>query len=751
MNIMLHQDWEELRPFAADWDRVLAESCSDTIFLTWEWCEAWWNAYGGGRSLFVLTAWQGSELVGVAPFYAEVVRRWQGLWRCLRILGGGSGDSDYLDCFAKRGMEHEVVSSFMESLESVAHAWDWIQIECVPQDSPCMTELSRIAAEQGWRCASEIVPCAAVALPTEWGDYLRSLHPRVRTKVRSALAYFDQLEVEPAECASSSELDYWLTELFELHTRRWEKRNQPGVFRSESRQSFYLEVSRSTLQRGWLAFHRLAWGERSLALQFGFRYHNRLYVLQEGYDPGFERLRPGVALRGWIMRDEIKRGLAEYDFLAGAARHKLDWGARPKLCRSVLFAKKPIAACISISIPSFSRSLRESAGRLLPSHVRSWRKHFLAQHQCITNVSGVPRVSLPSRLFHWSTSHLYSRTPLGSISRRLANRHAARHHGLESNPEAAPVFAIFRYHRVNDDGDPFFNALPVSQFRAQMQYLIRHFRPVSMDELTKGQLASSERCSAAVTFDDGYHDNFIYAFPILREMGIPATIFLATGSINSRELPWYDQVRLAFKLTRRPQLSLHEIGGPRTALRSEAERLMAMELTLTWLRTVDDCSRVSYLPELFRNLGVPHRLNLPATMLSWDEIRRMSRHCVTFGAHTVTHPVLGTLSVSRLHEEIFGSKTTIEDRLQMPVWHFAYPFGKRGDFTPHVKGVVQAASFRTAVTTIPGFNRPEHDALELRRLSIAEHDPAVFGLKLDWSTISASAQQVGSGRGIAEI
>src|SRR5271165_888967 len=119
MKIKLHQSCEELQSIAMDWDRLLAESCSDTIFLTWEWCRAWWHAYQGDRSLFVLTAWEGEELIGVAPFYADAERRWYGAWTYLRIIGGGSGDSDYLDCFTKRGLERKVLAGFLEFLESV--------------------------------------------------------------------------------------------------------------------------------------------------------------------------------------------------------------------------------------------------------------------------------------------------------------------------------------------------------------------------------------------------------------------------------------------------------------------------------------------------------------------------------------------------------------------------------------------------------------------------------------------------------
>jgi peptidoglycan/xylan/chitin deacetylase (PgdA/CDA1 family) len=124
-------------------------------------------------------------------------------------------------------------------------------------------------------------------------------------------------------------------------------------------------------------------------------------------------------------------------------------------------------------------------------------------------------------------------------------------------------------------------------------------------------------------------------------------------------------------------------------------------------------------------------------MLGWNEIRQMNKNGISFGAHTVTHPVLGSLPVSRLQEEIAGSKATVENRLQVPVRHFAYPFGKQADFIGEAKQVVQAAGFQTAVTTVAGFNGPGQDLLELKRFNINESDPALFGLKYDWSRMLA--------------
>jgi peptidoglycan/xylan/chitin deacetylase (PgdA/CDA1 family) len=236
----------------------------------------------------------------------------------------------------------------------------------------------------------------------------------------------------------------------------------------------------------------------------------------------------------------------------------------------------------------------------------------------------------------------------------------------------------------------------------------------------------------AVTFDDGYRDNFTCAFPILKQFGIPATIYLATGYIGSGQMPWYDRVRLAFKLTTHSRFSMSELGGPSGKLDEIASRLRTMEQTLSWLRSIADSERQSSLTQVCQNLGVPCDLNLPNQMLRWEDIRLMTSDNINFGAHTVMHPVLSRIPASELKREVEGSKRMIENKLQLPVTHFAYPFGQSQDFNALAKDAVRTAGFKTAVTAIWGLNEPKDDPLELKRFTPWETDSAEFKLKLDW-------------------
>ena len=119
-------------------------------------------------------------------------------------------------------------------------------------------------------------------------------------------------------------------------------------------------------------------------------------------------------------------------------------------------------------------------------------------------------------------------------------------------------------------------------------------------------------------------------------------------------------------------------------------------------------------------------------MLRWDEVRKMKAAGIDFGGHTVTHPFLSKVEPDRVLWEVGESKRRIEEELQVPVEHFAYPSGREEDFGMWNKDLVRQAGYRAALTTIWGMNYPGTDPMELRRGGPWETRMSMFACKLDW-------------------
>jgi peptidoglycan/xylan/chitin deacetylase (PgdA/CDA1 family) len=110
----------------------------------------------------------------------------------------------------------------------------------------------------------------------------------------------------------------------------------------------------------------------------------------------------------------------------------------------------------------------------------------------------------------------------------------------------------------------------------------------------------------------------------------------------------------------------------------------------------------------------------------------MAGNGITFGAHTVTHPILTCLPLGEAIEEIQSSRASIETKLGIRVRLFAYPNGGRSDYNEAIKGVLREMGFLGALTNLRGANNVGSDPYELHRETIGDADPKVSALKLLW-------------------
>jgi peptidoglycan/xylan/chitin deacetylase (PgdA/CDA1 family) len=270
-------------------------------------------------------------------------------------------------------------------------------------------------------------------------------------------------------------------------------------------------------------------------------------------------------------------------------------------------------------------------------------------------------------------------------------------------------------------------------FEQEMRLVSRHYKIVSLGDAVR-RLAEGGPSEPviSITFDDGYQDNYLNAFPILQRYGLPATIFLTTGSIDSREPLWFEKLALAFKKTSLESIDL-EIDIPRRFwMRTEAERLQANGELYQVLRGLADEQRQQWLSEILARLGGREDRERNDKMLTWEQTRLMQKNGIDFGGHTVNHPFVSRLQPEQGGWEISECKRRIEAELQIPVKHFAYPSGREQDVAEWNKKLVQQAGYEAAVSTKWGVNDTDTDRLEMRRGGPWEENPALFAAKLDW-------------------
>jgi peptidoglycan/xylan/chitin deacetylase (PgdA/CDA1 family) len=265
--------------------------------------------------------------------------------------------------------------------------------------------------------------------------------------------------------------------------------------------------------------------------------------------------------------------------------------------------------------------------------------------------------------------------------------------------------------------------------RRQLQQLAREREIVSLDDACRrlaappsppprrGRVADV----AVVTFDDGYAGVHEEAFPVLRDLRIPATVYVASGYIGTAHRLLHDRLFAALAELQRRRLLPAAAGlAPDLQALLDACAAGGAGSTLDHLIARLSHDRVSDIADaLERRLGMREQ-DLPAAtrLMAWEELRAMQAGGVDVGGHTVNHVALANVALSRARAEIEGCRDQIAARLGEPPRHFAYP---NGYYTARVRGAVADAGFASAVTTEDLENRRRGDLFTLKRKTIWEN------------------------------
>lgn len=269
------------------------------------------------------------------------------------------------------------------------------------------------------------------------------------------------------------------------------------------------------------------------------------------------------------------------------------------------------------------------------------------------------------------------------------------------------IGSVFMLHRVCDDDTGAFcpnQSLAVSsQFLESFVYGMRRrgYQFVGMDDVHRRLLGKvGDHKILALTFDDGYVDNFRTAYPLLKRLDVPFAIYVTTSFPDGDAILWWYALESLVKANF--ELSLP--GGEKIVCGTPDEKQAAFLSLRERFMFASGGDPVRYWRHLF---GMSMDVDWPAlcrkNALSWGEIISMAHDpLVTIGAHTVSHRVLASLPEDVARDEIAQSRSRLEEKICLPVHHFCYPFGGRAEAATREFEFAAKLGFKTATTTCFG-------------------------------------------------
>jgi peptidoglycan/xylan/chitin deacetylase (PgdA/CDA1 family) len=291
--------------------------------------------------------------------------------------------------------------------------------------------------------------------------------------------------------------------------------------------------------------------------------------------------------------------------------------------------------------------------------------------------------------------------------------------GVMSPGASRGRLSILIFHRVLPKVDPLFpQEMHAQRFDALCACLASWFNVLPLDQAVRRLKAGSlPQRALAITFDDGYADNFEVATPILKRHGLCATFFIATGFLDGGRM-WNDSVIESVRRTPLHTLALQQLGVPglmNMAVGRVAEKQEAITRIIRAIKYLPVPQRLT----LTQELAVLAQATLPTDlMMTGEQVRAMRRAGMQIGAHTVSHPILAKLSDHETQDEIRNSKHHLEDLLDEPVTLFAYPNGKPGqDYSPRSVQIAKDLGFEAAVSTAWGACNARTDLFQIPRFT----------------------------------
>jgi peptidoglycan/xylan/chitin deacetylase (PgdA/CDA1 family) len=282
---------------------------------------------------------------------------------------------------------------------------------------------------------------------------------------------------------------------------------------------------------------------------------------------------------------------------------------------------------------------------------------------------------------------------------------------------------ILNYHRASGGG-----------LERHLRYLKDHYRIVDLEKGLEELYGQEEqevekkdrRTLLALTFDDGYYDNYSYAFLLAKQLGVPMAVYLVPGYIGRRERFWWQEGRALVARTGKREVRYEEQSFDLRKEREREDLAHCINAKLRFASSVIEREKIlceiRKLLEVEKEVTTGEQGGLP---LGWEEIKEMEESgWITFGAHSMNHPILSRLNdLGELQYEVEECRNILEEKLGHPLKTFAYPIGQWQHIESGALHAVQKAGYRWGLTTSYGINTAREYPYLLKRIEtdVSQH------------------------------
>ena len=311
------------------WLDILPKSTLNTLFTTPRWQKAWWDEFGNGSEMMLLSFETGDGVQGIAPL---VLRD-----RVISFMG--SQDLfDYSDFVISQGSEAYFFPCLLDHLAD--EQWDALELVSIHQDSSTLKYLPGLAKERGFSVdVREEGVSPVLNLPASWEDYVQALPKKARHELKRKFRRVDSAEGH-FESYLASDPDKLENDLQDFFTLMRFAREPKHRFLTNSREQFFRTVSRAMSEIGVLKLFFMGYNSERVAGVMCFDDGPTRFMYNSGFHPDYSYYSVGLILKALCIKDAIESGKARFDFLRGDERYKYDLGGENRTLYQIVVRRK---------------------------------------------------------------------------------------------------------------------------------------------------------------------------------------------------------------------------------------------------------------------------------------------------------------------------------------------------------------------------------------------------------------------------
>lgn len=315
-------DFERLRP---EWETLRRQHEDQDPFLSCDWFAAWWRAFGGQRTLYLVTARRHGHLRAVVPLMLE--RTWRHGVPLRRLAAIGNDHTPRFDLVRARDDEH-LHRDIWNHLMTRRNEWDVLDLPRLSADSITTACFVRLATEQDVRYSLwERAPRSPwIDIQSSWKEYLDSRSAGFRKALRRKMRRLAALgKVRLETVTGRTEIDQGLADGLHLEAEGWKGSNKSAISSQPAVRGFYTELAEVMAARGQLRLHFLTLDDVRIAFDYSIIANRCLYSLKAGHSSVHARYSPGTLLLGLILQRAHEEGLVGVDLLGDSDEFKMHW------------------------------------------------------------------------------------------------------------------------------------------------------------------------------------------------------------------------------------------------------------------------------------------------------------------------------------------------------------------------------------------------------------------------------------------